>query len=143
MHYGITSRLTSQIGDENMYSRYNYNGTGCVKGFLFVSNVNSDELLAQIVEDAKRECWKHNITLEMIGIENNRAEMLLEREAIISLIADLGLGKYDVLVIRKFSDISTDTEECEKFINLMSELGVMLFNMESKVFVKNEYSIGC
>lgn len=126
-----------------MYSRYNYNGTGCVKGFLFVSNVNSDELLAQIVEDAKRECWKHNITLEMIGIENNRAEMLLEREAIISLIADLGLGKYDVLVIRKFSDISTDTEECEKFINLMSELGVMLFNMESKVFVKNEYSIGC
>ena len=126
-----------------MYSRYNYNGTGCVKGFLFVSNVNSDELLAQVVEDAKRECWKHNITLEMIGIENNRAEMLLEREAIISLIADLGLGKYDVLVIRKFSDISTDTEECEKFINLMSELGVMLFNMESKVFVKNEYSIGC
>ena len=126
-----------------MYSRYNYNGTGCVKGFLFVSNVNSAELLAQIVEDAKRECWKHNITLEMIGIENNRAEMLLEREAIISLIADLGLGKYDVLVIRKFSDISTDTEECEKFINLMSELGVMLFNMESKVFVKNEYSIGC
>ena len=79
----------------------------------------------------------------MIGIENNRAEMFLEREAIISLIADLGLGKYDVLVIRKFSDISTDTEECEKFINLMSELGVMLFNMESKVFVKNEYSIGC
>ena len=126
-----------------MYSRYNYNGTGCVKGFLFVSNVNSEELLAQFVEDAKRECWKHNITLEMIGIENNRAEMFLEREAIISLIADLGLGKYDVLVIRKFSDISTDTEECEKFINLMSELGVMLFNMESKVFVKNEYSIGC
>lgn len=126
-----------------MYSRYNYNGRSCVNGFLFVSNVNSDELLAQIVEDAKRECWKHNITLEMIGIENNRAEMFLEREAIISLIADLGLGKYDVLVIRKFSDISTDTEECEKFINLMSELGVMLFNMESKVFVKNEYSIGC
>ena len=27
--------------------------------------------------------------------------------------------------------------------DLMSELGVMLFNMESKVFVKNEYSIGC
>ena len=126
-----------------MFSRYNYNGTGCVKGFLFVSNVNSEELLAQVVEDAKRECWKHNITLEMIGIENNRAEMFLEREAIISLIADLGLGKYDVLVIRKFSDISTDTEECEKFINLMSELGVMLFTMESKVFVKNEYSIGC
>ena len=41
-----------------MYSRYNYNGTGCVKGFLFVSNVNSDELLAQIVEEVKQDVDK-------------------------------------------------------------------------------------
>ena len=41
-----------------MYSRYNYNGRSCVNGFLFVRNVNSDELLTQIVEDAKRECFQ-------------------------------------------------------------------------------------
>lgn len=126
-----------------MYSSYNYNGMNCVKGFLFVSNVKNEKLLAQIIQGAKKECWKHNISLEMVGMENGRTDMYLEREAIISLIADLGLGKYDVLIIRKFSDISTNTEECEKFINLMSQLGVMIFNMESKIFVKNDYNVEC
>lgn len=126
-----------------MYSRYNYDGETCVNGFLFVSNAKNDDALAKIIEQAKKECWKHNISLEMVGIEHEREEMQLEREAIVSLIADLGLGKYDVLLIRRFADISSDTEECEKFINLMSELGIMLFNLESGVYVSNEYSVSC
>ncbi len=98
---------------------------------LFMNSNKSERNIRKKVAKTREKCLSHGIMLGHDVIINKEPDRDIDRDAINMLIALLLDGKYELVVVDKLTDLTTDLSDLEEFLKDAAAIGVSVFELST------------
>lgn len=98
---------------------------------LFMNSNKSERNIRRKVAKTREKCLSHGILLGHDVIINKGPDRDIDRDAVNMLIALLLDGEYELVVVDKLTDLSTDLSDLEEFLKDAAAIGVSVFELST------------
>lgn len=98
---------------------------------LFMNSNKSERNIRRKVEKTREKCLSHGIMLGHDVIINKGPDRDIDRDAVNMLISLLLDGKYELVVVDKLTDLTTDLSYLEEFLKDAATIGVSVFELST------------
>lgn len=113
---------------------------------LFMNSNKSERNIRRKVAKTREKCLSHGIMLGHDVIINKGPDRDIDRDAINMLIALFLDEKYEMVVVDKLTDLTTDLSDLEEFLKDAATIGIGVFElstMQVRSHVYREGGKGC
>lgn len=98
---------------------------------LFMNSNKSERNIRKKVAKTREKCLSHGIMLGHDVIINKGPDRDIDRDAINMLISLLLDGKYELVVVDKLTDLTTDLSDLEEFLKDAAAIGIGVFELST------------
>ena len=110
---------------------------------LFVNSNKSERNIREKVDETREKCMEYGIVLGHDVVINKGPDRDIDRDAVNMLIAFLLDGEYQVVVVDKLTDLTSDLSDLEEFLNDAAAIGVSVFELFTMQVRHHVYMEGC
>ena len=110
---------------------------------LFMNSNKSERNISKKVVKTREKCMSHGIVLGHDVVINKNTDRDIDRDAVNLLITFLLDGEYQVIVIDKLTDLTSDLSDLEEFLNDAAAIGVSVFELSTMQIRHHVYMEGC
>ena len=110
---------------------------------LFMNSNKSERNIRKKVAKTREKCMSHGIVLGHDVVINKGPDRDIDRDAVNMLITFLLDGEYQMIVVDKFTDITSDLSDLEEFLNDAAAIGVSVFELSTMQIRHHVYMEGC
>lgn len=142
----ISVKIYERIGTRNMCNIGIVLGDAGVKmpaAILFVNSNKSERNIREKVDETREKCMEYGIVLGHDVVINKGPDRDIDRDAVNMLIAFLLDGEYQVVVVDKLTDLTSDLSDLEEFLNDAAAIGVSVFELFTMQVRHHVYMEGC
>lgn len=98
---------------------------------LFMNSNKSERNICKKVAKIREKCLSHGIILGHDVIINKEPDRDIDRDAINMLISLLVDREYELVVVDKLTDLTTDLSDLEEFLKDAAAVGVSVFELST------------
>lgn len=110
---------------------------------LFMNSNKSERNIRKKVAKTREKCMSHGIVLGHDVVINKGPDRDIDRDAVNMLITFLLDGEYQIIVVDKLTDITSDLSDLEEFLNDAAAIGVSVFELSTMQIRHHVYMEGC
>ena len=110
---------------------------------LFMNSNKSERNIRKKVAKTREKCMSHGIVLGHDVVINKGPDRDIDRDAINMLITFLLDGEYQMIVVDKLTDLTSDLSDLEEFLNDAAAIGVSIFELSTMQIRHHVYMEGC
>lgn len=110
---------------------------------LFMNSNKSERNIRKKVAKTREKCMSHGIVLGHDVVINKGPDRDIDRDAVNMLISFLLDGEYQIIVVDKLTDITSDLSDLEEFLNDAAAIGVSVFELSTMQVRHHVYMEGC
>ena len=110
---------------------------------LFMNSNKSERNIRKKVAKTREKCMSHGIVLGHDVVINKGPDRDIDRDAVNMLITFLLDGEYQMIVVDKLTDLTSDLSDLEEFLNDAAAIGVSVFELSSMQIRHHVYMEGC
>lgn len=110
---------------------------------LFMNSNKSERNIRKKVAKTREKCMSHGIVLGHDVVINKGPDRDIDRDAVNMLITFLLDGKYQMIVVDKLTDLTSDLSDLEEFLNDAAASGVSVFELSTMQIRHHVYMEGC
>lgn len=110
---------------------------------LFMNSNKSERNIRKKVAKTREKCMSHGIVLGHDVVINKGPDRDIDRDAVNLLITFLLDGEYQIIVVDKLTDITSDLSDLEEFLNDAAAIGVSVFELSTMQTRNHVYMEGC
>ena len=110
---------------------------------LFMNSNKSERNIRKKVAKTREKCMSHGIVLGHDVVINKGPDRDIDRDAVNMLITFLLDGEYQMIVVDKLTDLTSDLSDLEEFLNDASAIGVSVFELSTMQIRHHVYMEGC
>lgn len=109
---------------------------------LFMNSNKSERNIRKKVAKTREKCMSHGIVLGHDVVINKGPDRDIDRDAVNMLITFLLDGKYQMIVVDKLTDLTSDLSDLEEFLNAAAAIGVSVFELSTMQIRHHVYMEG-
>ena len=113
------------------------------KGILLMNSNKSERNIRKKVAKIREKCMEQGIVLGHDVVINKGLDRDIDRDAVNLLISFLLDGEYQMIVVDKLTDITSDLSDLEEFLNDATGIGVSVFELSSMQVRHHVYMESC
>ena len=113
------------------------------KGILLMNSNKSERNIRKKVAKTREKCMSHGIVLGHDVVINKGPDRDIDRDAVNMLITFLLDGEYQMIVVDKLTDLTSDLSDLEEFLNDAAAIGVSVFELSTMQIRHHVYMEGC
>ena len=113
------------------------------QGILFMNTNKSERNIHRKVVKVTEKCISHGIVLGHDVVINKGPDRDIDRDAVNMLITFLLDGEYQMIVVDKLTDLTSDLSDLEEFLNDAAAIGVSVFELSTMQVRHHVYMEGC
>lgn len=110
---------------------------------LFMNSNKSERNIRKKVAKAREKCMSQGIVLGHDVVINKGPDRDIDRDAVNMLITFLLDGEYQMIVVDKLTDLTSDLSDLEEFFNDAAAIGVSVFELSTMQIGHHVYMEGC
>ena len=110
---------------------------------LFMNSNKSERNIRKKVAKAREKCMSQGIVLGHDVVINKGPDRDIDRDAGNMLITFLLDGEYQMIVVDKLTDLTSDLSDLEEFLNDAAAIGVSVFELSTMQIGHHVYMEGC
>ena len=110
---------------------------------LFMNSNKSERNIRKKVAKTREKCMSHGIVLGHDVVINKGPDRDIDRDAVNMLITFLLDGEYQMIVVDKLPDLTSDLSDLEEFLNDAAAIGVSVFELSTMQIRHHVYMEGC
>ena len=110
---------------------------------LFMNSNKSERNIRKKVAKTREKCMSHGIVLGHDVVINKGSDRDIDRDAVNMLITFLLDGEYQMIVVDKLTDLTSDLSDLEEFLNDAAAIGVSVFELSTMQIRHHAYMEGC
>lgn len=110
---------------------------------LFMNSNKSERNIRKKVAKTREKCMEHGIILGHDVVINKGPDRDIDRDAVNLLITFLLDGEYQMIVVDKLTDLTSDLSDLEEFLNDAAAIGVSVFELSTMQIRHHVYMEGC
>ena len=110
---------------------------------LFMNSNKSERNIRKKVAKTREKCMSHGIVLGHDVVINKGPDRDIDRDAVNMLITFLLDGEYQMIVVDKLTDLTSDLSDLEEFLNDAAAIGVSVFELSAMQIRHHVYMEGC
>lgn len=110
---------------------------------LFMNSNKSERNIRKKVAKTREKCMSHGIVLGHDVVINKGPDRDIDRDAVNMLITFLLDGEYQMIVVDKLTDLTSDLSDLEEFLNDEAAIGVSVFELSTMQIRHHVYMEGC
>ena len=110
---------------------------------LFMNSNKSERNIRKKVAKTREKCMSHGIVLGHDVVINKGPDRDIDRDAVNMLITFLLEGEYQMIVVDKLTDLTSDLSDLEEFLNDAAAIGVSVFELSTMQIRHHVYMEGC
>ena len=110
---------------------------------LFMNSNKSERNIRKKVAKTREKCMSHGIVLGHDVVINKGPDRDIDRDAVDMLITFLLDGEYQMIVVDKLTDLTSDLSDLEEFLNDAAAIGVSVFELSTMQIRHHVYMEGC
>ncbi len=110
---------------------------------LFMNSNKSECNIRKKVAKTREKCMSHGIVLGHDVVINKGPDRDIDRDAVNMLITFLLDGEYQMIVVDKLTDLTSDLSDLEEFLNDAAAIGVSVFELSTMQIRRHVYMEGC
>lgn len=110
---------------------------------LFMNSNKSECNIRKKVAKTREKCMSHGIVLGHDVVINKGPDRDIDRDAVNMLITFLLDGEYQMIVVDKLTDLTSDLSDLEEFLNDAAAIGVSVFELSTMQIRHHVYMEGC
>ena len=110
---------------------------------LFMNSNKSERNIRKKVAKTREKCMSHGIVLGHDVVINKGPDRDIDRDAVNLLITFLLDGEYQIIVVDKLTDITSDLSDLEEFLNDAAAIGVSVFELSTMQIRHHVYMESC
>ena len=110
---------------------------------LFMNSNKSERNIRKKVAKTREKCMSHGIVLGQDVVINKGPDRDIDRDAVNMLITFLLDGEYQMIVVDKLTDLTSDLSDLEEFLNDAAAIGVSVFELSTMQIRHHVYMEGC
>ena len=118
-------------------------GVNLPTAILFMNSNKSERNIRKKVAKTREKCMSHGIVLGHDVVINKGSDRDIDRDAVNLLITFLLDGEYQIIVVDKLTDITSDLSDLEEFLNDAAAIGVNVFELSTMQIRNHVYMEGC
>lgn len=142
----ISVKIYERTGTRNMCNIGIVLGDAGVKlptAILFMNSNKSERNIRKKVAKTREKCMSHGIVLGHDVVINKGPDRDIDRDAVNMLITFLLDGEYQMIVVDKLTDLTSDLSDLEEFLNDAAAIGVSIFELSTMQIRHHVYMEGC
>lgn len=109
---------------------------------LFMNSNKSERNIRKKVAKTREKCMSHGIVLGHDVVINKGPDRDIDRDAVNMLITFLLDGEYQMIVVDKLTDLTSDLSDLEEFLNDAAAIGVSVFELSTMQIRHHVYMEG-
>lgn len=109
---------------------------------LFMNSNKSERNIRKKVARTREKCMSHGIVLGHDVVINKGPDRDIDRDAVNMLITFLLDGEYQMIVVDKLTDLTSDLSDLEEFLNDAAAIGVSVFEISTMQIRHHVYMEG-
>ena len=121
----------------------NFLGSVQDAAILFMNSNKSERNIRKKVDKTREKCIECGIVLGHDVVINKGPDRDIDRDAVNMLITFLLDGEYQVVVVDKLTDLTSDLSDLEEFLNDAAAIGVSVFELFTMQVRHHVYMEGC
>ncbi|TGY97877.1 hypothetical protein E5329_03250 [Petralouisia muris] len=110
---------------------------------LFMNSNKSERNIRKKVAKTREKCMSQGIVLGHDVVINKGPDRDIDRDAVNMLITFLLDGEYQMIVVDKLTDLTSDLSDLEEFLNDAAAIGVSVFELSTMQIRHHVYMEGC
>ena len=110
---------------------------------LFMNSNKSERNIRKKVAKTREKGMSHGIVLGHNVVINKGPDRDIDRDAVNMLITFLLDGEYQMIVVDKLTDLTSDLSDLEEFLNDAAAIGVSVFELSTMQIRHHAYMEGC
>ena len=110
---------------------------------LFMNSNKSERNIRKKVAKTREKCMSHGIVLGHDVVINKGPDRDIDRDAVNMLITFLLDGEYQMIVVDKLTDLTSDLSDLEEFLNDAAAIGVSVFELSTMQIRRHVYMECC
>lgn len=110
---------------------------------LFINSNKSKRNIRKKVAKTREKCMSHGIVLGHDVVINKDPDRDIDRDAVNMLSTFLLDGEYQMIVVDKLTDLTSDLSDLEEFLNDAAAIGVSVFELSTMQIRNHVYMEGC
>ena len=110
---------------------------------LFMNSNKSERNIRKKVAKTREKCMSHGIVLGHDVVINKGPDRDIDRDAVNMLITFLLDGEYQMIVVDKLIDLTSDLSDLEEFLNDAAAIGVSVFELSTMQIRRHVYMECC
>ena len=110
---------------------------------LFMNSNKSERNIRKKVAKAREKCMSQGVVLGHDVVINKGPDRDIDRDAVNMLITFLLDGEYQMIVVDKLTDLTSDLSDLEEFLNDAAAIGVSVFELSTMQIGHHVYMEGC
>ena len=110
---------------------------------LFMNSNKTERNIRKKVAKTREKCMSHGIVLGHDVVINKGPDRDIDRDAVNMLITFLLDGEYQMIVVDKLTDLTSDLSDLEEFLNDAAAIGVSVFELSTMQIRHHVYMEGC
>lgn len=110
---------------------------------LFMNSNKSERNIRKKVAKAREKCMSQGIVLGHDVVINKGPDRDIDRDAVNMLITFLLDGEYQMIVVDKLTDLTSDLSDLDEFLNDAAAIGVSVFELSTMQIGHHVYMEGC
>lgn len=110
---------------------------------LFMNSNKSERNIRKKVAKTREKCMSYGIVLGHDVVINKGPDRDIDRDAVNMLITFLLDGEYQMIVVDKLTDLTSDLSDLEEFLNDAAAIGVSVFELSTMQIRHHVYMEGC
>jgi hypothetical protein len=110
---------------------------------LFMNSNKSERNIRKKVAKTREKCMSHGIVLGHDVVINKGPDRDIDRDAVNLLITFLLDGEYQMIVVDKLTDLTSDLSDLEEFLNDAAAIEVSVFELSTMQIRHHVYMEGC
>ena len=110
---------------------------------LFMNSNKSERNIRKKVAKTREKCMSHGIVLGHDVVINKGPDRDIDRDAVNMLITFLLDGEYQMIMVDKLTDLTSDLSDLEEFLNDAAAIGVSVFELSTMQIRHHVYMEGC
>ena len=118
-------------------------GENLSSAILFMNSNKSERNIRKKVAKAREKCMSQGIVLGHDVVINKGPDRDIDRDAVNMLITFLLDGEYQMIVVDKLTDLTSDLSDLEEFLNDAAAIGVSVFELSTMQIGHHVYMEGC
>ena len=110
---------------------------------LFMNSNKSERNIRKKVAKTREKGMSYGIVLGHNVVINKGPDRDIDRDAVNMLITFLLDGEYQMIVVDKLTDLTSDLSDLEEFLNDAAAIGVSVFELSTMQIRHHAYMEGC